>query len=88
MDDSTTVPAMPATPQLDMMVAHRADLDAASSFYDYLQAQGVHLVRYNALGNSYLAEPIQTLLAGWIGVDPVVIEQERQAVLEHARSLH
>jgi hypothetical protein len=68
------------------MAAHRAELDAVSSFYDWLQSQGYHIGMYDEWDRSRpIGKPIQDLLADWLDIDQNVIEAEKRAML-HAMS--
>lgn len=83
--------AYPATPELDkrsgIINSRVSPTQTLGEFYDWLQAQGLVLARWDKETQEYLPDFInpEQLFANFFGLDSDKMEQERRAILEALR---
>lgn len=89
--EKTTDAPRPATPTLDRITALRPQLDAIGGFLEWLDAEGVHLMRATRFHDEPF-EPdgrsIQQLLADHFRIDRAAEDREMRELLEYLRVLN
>jgi hypothetical protein len=74
----------PEHAKLERLAAERIML---TEFTAWLSDQGVHLMRYDAAGNSQPITAADGLVAKFLGIDATVLEAERRQMLDALHSL-
>ncbi|QFG11225.1 hypothetical protein PBI_CLOVERMINNIE_78 [Gordonia phage CloverMinnie] len=97
MKERTTMtiprPVAPETPECDKLAGVADEGNTVIEFFEWAQAQGYHLVRYEEgmhMG-SEITVPVAVnaaLLHEWQGLDGDKIEAERRALLDYQRQLN
>jgi hypothetical protein len=76
------------TPNLDKMVFHGAEVDAARRFVEWLREEkGYDLAKWVSPDRKALElafDQMDDLLAEWLGVDPTALDEERRWIIRQA----